>query len=73
MIKLKYKTRFELPAAESDFVCAISKWIFEYDGSNVQPEEIIIAMIRSYARTLGKDLCKEIWNQAKKDGRGPWK
>lgn len=73
MKNLKYKTRFELPLEESDFVCALAHFLEEVDKKPVSPEDVICSLVRMYARQLGKDFTKSIWNRALKDGRGPWK
>ena len=72
-MKNEYKQVFVLPKAESDFVCAVCHWMKSQDGKQIEPEEVIAAMVRSYARHLGDELKEIIWNQAKSDGRGPWK
>lgn len=72
-MKNQYKQVFVLEKPEADFICAVCNWIEENDGRRFQPEEILEVLIRRYAKDLGKDITKEIWHQALKDGRGPWR
>jgi hypothetical protein len=61
----KYRSRFSLPAAEADYVCALARLL------HADPDEALRAIIRMWA-DLDKDLSREIWRQAGADGRGPW-
>ena len=65
MREIVYKSRFSLPLAESDFVCALAKLL------GCSPEDALRVIIRHWA---GEDpaFSAEIWQCAKADGRGPW-
>ena len=63
--RMKYKSRFELPLAESDFVCALAR-LLEAD-----PDETLRVIIRMFAEQ-DRDFTREVWRQAGADGRGPW-
>lgn len=65
MRKLVYKSRFNLPAAEADFVCALAKLL------NCSPDDALRVIIRHWAGE-DPDYSASIWAQAKADDRGPW-
>lgn len=64
--KFKYKSRFELPRAEADFVCALARILNDSD-----PDLVLRAIIRIFARECD-ELRREVWRMAGEDGRGPW-
>lgn len=66
MYQLSYKSRFSLPLAESDFVCALAA------EAGVSPDQALAMLVRWFAHDES-DLAKSIWARAKADGRGPWK
>lgn len=66
MKKLLYKSRFALPAAEADFVCALARLL------NCSPDDALRVIIRHWAEE-GPEFSREIWARALSDGRGPWK
>lgn len=62
---IDYKSRFELPVAEADFVCALAKLL------GVKPDEALAALIRLFAKE-NREVARDIWHRAASDGRGPW-
>lgn len=63
--RMKYKSRFELPIAESDFVCALARIL------NADPDDTLRVIVRMFAKS-DPDFAREVWRQAGADGRGPW-
>lgn len=66
MKKFKYKSCFQLPLAESDFVCALALVL------GCSPEEALASLIRLFAKE-NPAVALDIWSRAKRDGRGPWR
>lgn len=66
MYQLQYKSRFSLPIAESDFVCAMAA------EAGMSPDQALAMLVRWFAHDES-ELAKTIWQRAKADGRGPWK
>ena len=65
MRDIRYKSRFALPIAESDFVCALAA------EAGISPDEALSLLIRWFAHDES-DFAKSVWARAKADGRGPW-
>lgn len=65
MREIAYKSRFSLPAAEADFVCALAKLL------NCSPDDALRVIVRHWA-SEDPAFSADIWAQAKSDGRGPW-
>lgn len=66
MKEIRYRSRFALPAAESDFVCALAQLL------NLSPDQTIQFLVRFFA-DWDQEFAKTVWAQARKDGRGPWR
>ena len=66
MRKFAYKSRFSLPAAESDFVCALAKLL------NLSPDDAVRFLVRYFAEWSDPNFARLVWAQAKSDDRGPW-
>lgn len=63
---LSYRSRFSLPVAEADFVCALAKEL------NLSPDDAVVFLIRNFASSH-RAFAKKVFSRAKADGRGPWK
>ena len=61
-----YKSRFQLPRAEADFVCAMAAEL------QLEPDAVIQFLVRYFAFD-DPSFAQHIWQRAKADGRGPWK
>ena len=61
----EYKSRFALPVAEADFVCALAQIM------GCLPDEALKAIIRHWAKD-NHDVALDSWHRAFSDGRGPW-
>ena len=66
MRDIAYKSRFSLPIAESDFVCALAA------EAGMSPDQALALLVRWFA-AYDEQFAKSIWQRAKADGRGPWK
>jgi len=62
----RYKSRFSLPSAEADFVCALAAVL------GCSPDEALSTLVRLFAKENAA-FALEIWHRALRDGRGPWK
>lgn len=66
MKEIRYRSRFSLPAAESDFVCALAQLL------KLSPDQAIQFLVRFFA-DQDPDFAKSVWKKALSDGRGPWR
>lgn len=66
MSNFRYVSRFSLPLAEADFVCALAEML------RLSPDQAVCALIRWFARQ-NPDLAHDVWAKALDDHRGPWK
>lgn len=66
MKEIRYRSRFALPAAESDYVCALAKLL------NLSPDQALQFLVRLFASD-DPEFARAVWAQARKDGRGPWR
>lgn len=62
----RFKSRFSLPPAEADFVCALALEL------RVDPDTALRLLIRHWAKS-DPSFSRRIWALAKENGRGPWK
>lgn len=63
---LVYKSRFRLPRAEADFVCALGRVM------GLSPDDALAFLVRWFAES-DRPFAKYVFSRARRDGRGPWR